>query len=258
MSMTMRAGAAILAGTTVAAAAVGCSSSDKSGKGDKTTIRVLAAASLSKTFDQLKHDFESKHDGVTVDIDYAGSSALAEQIVAGNDADVFASADEQTMGRVTKAGDAKGTPAIFATNTLTIATPPGNPAHITGFADLAKSGVKVAVCAAPVPCGAAEKALETKTGVKLHPVTEEDNVTAVLTKVTSDQVDAGVVYVTDVKALGSKVTAVDVPQASSIINKYPITVLKGSKHQPDAAAFVALVRSAAGQEVLRNAGFGAP
>ena len=83
---------------------------------------MLAAASLAKTFDQLKHDFESSHDGVTIDIVYAGSSALAEQIVAGNNADVFASADEQTMATVTKAGDADGTPAIFATNTLTIAT----------------------------------------------------------------------------------------------------------------------------------------
>lgn len=228
------------------------------GGGHSTTVHVLAAASLRKTFDSLGTRYEKAHKGVHVDIQYGGSSTLAQQVIAGTDADVFAAADEHTMGLVTTAGDAAGTPEIFATNTLQIAVPPGNPARITGFADLTRRGLTVAVCAAAVPCGAATVRLERATGVTLHPVTEEDNVTAVLTKVSAKQVDAGIVYVTDVKSQGAAVVGVRVPQANAILNRYPVTVLKAAKHHDDAAGFVALVRSAQGQRELREAGFGAP
>ena len=116
---------------------------------------MLAAASLTETFNALEKQFETDHPGVDVKLNYAGSSDLAQQIVNGAPADVFAAASDATMKTVTDAGLAAGTPKIFATNVLQIATAPGNPKGIASFADLAKPDLKVVVCAPQVPCGAA-------------------------------------------------------------------------------------------------------
>jgi molybdate transport system substrate-binding protein len=99
------------------------------------TLTVLAAASLTETFNALEKRFESDHPGVDVKLNYAGSSDLAQQIVNGAPADVFAAASDATMKTVTDAGLAAGTPSIFATNVLQIATVPGNPKGIASFAD---------------------------------------------------------------------------------------------------------------------------
>jgi molybdate transport system substrate-binding protein len=222
------------------------------------TLTVLAAASLQRTFTQLAHDFEAGHPGVSVRLSFGGSNSLATQITQGAPADVFAAANESTMQTVTKAGDAAGTPAIFATNTLVIATPAGNPRHLAGLADLATSGVKLDLCAPAVPCGAAAKKAFAAAGLVPHPVTEEVEVTAVVTKLELGEVDAGLVYRTDALAAGRKVTAVDFPQASSAVNRYPIVVLRGSRHASLAQAFLDQVRGASGTAVLHTAGFGSP
>jgi molybdate transport system substrate-binding protein len=171
---------------------------------------------------------------------------------------VFASADEANMKKVTDAGLASGTPVDFATNVLAIAVPPGNPAKITGWNDLAKPGVKVVVCAPQVPCGAATVKVEQSTGVTLHPVSEESAVTDVLGKVSSGEADAGIVYVTDVTGAGSSVESVPFPEAAGVVNTYPITVLKGAPNSKVADAFVEFVTGPEGQKVLSAAGFGKP
>jgi molybdate transport system substrate-binding protein len=150
---------------------------------------------------------------------------------------------------------AAGTPVNFATNTLEIAVPPGNPAKIASFADLAKPGVKVVVCAPAVPCGSATAKVEKATGTTLKPVSEEQSVTDVLGKVSAGEADAGLVYVTDVKGAGTKVVGVPFPESSSAVNTYPIVALKSSKNAALAAEFVKAVTGEPGQSILAAAGF---
>ncbi len=222
------------------------------------SIIVYGAASLTATFTTLADDFEAANPGVTVQTTFNGSSVLVTQIQAGAPADVFASADEATMAKITSGSLAAGKLVDFATNVLEIAVPVGNPAKIKTFADLAKPGVKTVICAVAVPCGAATQAVETATGVTITPVSEETAVTDVLAKVESGEADAGLVYVTDVKGAAGKVDGVDFSDASKAVNTYPIVALKGSQNPTVAAAFVAFVTGPKGQAVLKTAGFGKP
>ena len=176
----------------------------------------------------------------------------------GAPADVFASADTNNMNKAVQAGLLAGDPVNFASNTLTIVVAPGNPKNITSFQDLTKPGLSVVVCAPQVPCGSATKKVEDATGVQLNPVSEESQVTDVLTKVTTGEADAGLVYVTDAQGAGDKVTEVAFPESAGAINTYPIAVLKQSKDPELARKFVDLVTGEAGQKVLNAAGFAKP
>jgi len=219
------------------------------------TLTVFAAASLQATFTQIGTIFQTENPGSTVTFNFAGSSDLVTQLTAGAPADVFASADTNNMTKATTANLVSGTPVNFATSILTIVTPPGNPAGVTSFADLAKPGLNVVVCAPQVPCGAATATVETNTGVTLTPVSEENSVTDVLGKVTSGQVDAGLVYVTDAKNAGDKVTEVTFPEAAVVMNVYPIATLTAATQPALATKFVDLVVGPEGQQVLAAAGF---
>ncbi|MBO0867057.1 MAG: molybdate ABC transporter substrate-binding protein [Micromonosporaceae bacterium] len=259
----------VLAGFAVAAtlalAACGGSNGSNTGSGAPASatsitgdVSVFAAASLTESFTQIGKDFEAAHPGVSVKFNFAGSSALATQINQGAPADVFASAAPKNMKDVTDAGNADGTPTTFVKNQLVIAVPKGNPKHITGLADLVKPGVKVALCAAQVPCGAAANTALSAAGVKLTPVTLEQDVKQALAKVKLGEVDAALVYRTDAKAAASDVDGVEFPESAKAINEYPIVVLKGAPNRAGAQAFVAYVLSAAGKSVLSAAGFQAP
>jgi molybdate transport system substrate-binding protein len=239
----------------------GCASAKHSAAGRSAaapsvsgSVVVFAAASLKNTFTALAAQFETEHPAVKVVTSFGGSDSLAAQIVGGAPVDVFAAANTTTMATVENAHDAD--PATdFATNTLEIAVAPGDPLHIAGLADLAKPGVKLAVCASSVPCGAAaDKALQAAS-VTVRPVTEEQDVTSVLTKVELGEVDAGLVYRTDVKAAGAKVDGVDFAEASHAVNTYPIAVVTTGKNARAAAVFVQFVLSPRGQQVLLAAGF---
>ena len=251
-----------LAGTILlllaSATACGDDSDDSSGGDGGTTLTVYAAASLTRTFQQIGTEFEGEHDGVKVEFSFGGSSDLVAQLQEGAPADVFASADEANMEKLTGEDLQADDPRDFASNTLEIATPPGNPAGITSFADLAKDGVNVVVCAPEVPCGAATAKAEEATGVTLQPVSEEQSVTDVLAKVTSGEADAGLVYVTDVTGAGDAVDGVPFPESSDIVNTYPIVALKDSKHADLAQEFVDFVLGDSGQGILEEAGFAKP
>jgi molybdate transport system substrate-binding protein len=242
------------AALTAAAMLAGCSNSSPN-SGD---ITVFAASSLKSAFTALGTQLEKGNPGTHVKFSFAGSSDLVAQLTGGAPADVFASADTATMTKVVDASLVAGNPVNFATNTLTIVTPPGNPKHLASFADLAKPGTQVVVCAPQVPCGAATKKVEAATGTALTPVSEESTVTDVLGKVTAGQADAGLVYVTDAAGAGDKVTAVAFPEAGGAVNTYPIAVLKGSKNAATAQKFVDLVTGPDGRKVLAGAGFAAP
>ena len=226
-------------------------------------LTIYAAASLSGAFDELAKEFGDKHPGVTVKpINYDGSSTLATQIDGGAQVDVFASADRKNMQKVTDAKLASD-PVDFATNVMEIATAPGNPLRLTDLASLAKptsTGTvpTVVLCAPAVPCGSAAQTLLANAKVTLTPASEEQNVTAVLTKVKSGDADAGLVYVTDVKAAGSAVTGVPITGADAATNVYPIAELTKAPNPAAAAAFVAFVTGPQGRAVLKKFGFGAP
>jgi len=232
--------------------------SPTSGDAAPRTLTVLAAASLTETFNAMKTQFETDNPGVTVRISYGGSSDLASQIVNGAPADVFAAASDATMKTVTDKSLTAAPPVSFATNVLQIATQPGNPKGIATFADLAKPGLKVVVCAPPVPCGAAEQKVEKATGVTLTPVSQETDVKSVLGKVSSGNADAGLVYVTDVTAAKGQVQGVSFPEAQQAVTNYPIAVVKNAPQADLARKWVALVTGEFGQKTLQAAGFGAP
>jgi molybdate transport system substrate-binding protein len=222
------------------------------------TITVFAAASLMGTFTQLGKQFEAAHPGDTVKLSFGGSSTLATQITGGAPADVFASAAPANMDTVVSAGDASS-PKDFAKNTAEIAVPPTNPAKVTSVSDLAKSSVKVALCQPKVPCGVVASQVFKNAGVTVKPVTLQPDVKSVLTQVELGNVDAGMVYVTDVKAAGTKVKGVTIPASQNASTLYPIaTISSSSTHQAEAEAFVAYVLSPAGVQVLTAAGFQQP
>lgn len=222
-----------------------------------TTLTVYAASSLKGAFEALAADFEADHPGVDVAFSFAGSSDLATQIQQGAPADVFASADTATMDKLVADALTGTTPRNFASNTLEIAVPAGNPARITGLADLAKPGVKVVVCAAAVPCGKAAATVEATSGLDLQPVSEEQSVVDVMNKVISGEADAGLVYVTDVKAASDRVDGIGFAESAGAVNTYPIATVKGSGEAALARAFADLVLSAVGQRVLAEFGFAA-
>jgi molybdate transport system substrate-binding protein len=237
-----------------------CGTSDRgnhSPNGERRTLTVFAAASLKETFTELERRFEAEHVGVDVQISFGGSSDLAQQIVNGAPADVFASASESTMDTVSNAGLADGQPRVFASNRLQVAVQIGNPKGISGLADLAKDGVVLVVCAPQVPCGGAAIKVASKARVTLRPVSEEPDVKSVLGKVTAGEADAGLVYVTDVRAVAGKIAGVDFPESSGALTRYPIAVVKNARRAELARQFTGLVFGV-GQDVLRRAGFGEP
>ncbi|MEE2039904.1 molybdate ABC transporter substrate-binding protein [Nocardiopsis sp. CT-R113] len=231
---------------------------------ERGELHVFAAASLTDVFDDIAADFEEDHPGVDVVFNFAGSSELAAQINAGAPADVFAAANTSTMDQVVGgegldadwAAENGEDGAVFATNTLRIAVPPDNPAGIEDFDDLTGDDVSVALCAEEVPCGAATVTAMEASGVAITPVTYEEDVRAVLTKVELGEVDAGLVYATDVIAAGDRVTGIEFPEADEAVNDYPIGVLANTSDAGLAAEWVELVRSETGAQVLAAAGFG--
>ncbi|WP_371663830.1 molybdate ABC transporter substrate-binding protein [Streptomyces sp. NBC_00280] len=219
------------------------------------TVTVFAAASLKESFTALGKEFEEENPGTKVTFSFGGSDSLAASITGGAPADVFASASPKTMKIVTDAKDAAGTPATFVRNQLEIATLPGNPDRIASLKDLTKSGLKVVLCDKEVPCGAAAQKTLDASGVELTPVSYEQDVKSALTKVELKEADAAVVYRTDVKAAGDKVEGVEFPESAEAVNDYPIVLLKDAPNTDAAKAFIELVRSAEGRQVLTGAGF---
>jgi molybdate transport system substrate-binding protein len=161
------------------------------------------------------------------------------------------------MDTVVNAGDASN-PQDFAKNTAEVAVPPSNPGKVTSVNDLANSSVKVALCEPKVPCGVVAAEVFKNAGITVKPVTLQPDVKSVLTQVELGSVDAGMVYVTDVKAAGSKVKGVVIPASDNASTLYPIATVSSSTHQSEASAFVAYVLSPAGQQVLAAAGFQMP
>ena len=246
------------AGLALAVVPIGCSRDSGGDEAGVTaeTLTVFAAASLTEVFDELEARYENDHPEVDVVISFGSSTALAEQVQAGAPADVIATADEKSIGLVADAGLLDGQPELFATNTLALVTPPDDPAGISGLDDLA--GAVFVVCDPSAPCGAAARTVLSRSGVSAEPASYEEDVKAVLTKVTLGEADAGLVYVTDARAAGQQVTTHELDRAVNVVNPYLLGLVKESPQASAAADWIELVTSSAGRRVLREAGFGLP
>jgi molybdate transport system substrate-binding protein len=221
------------------------------------TITVFAASSLNASFTAMGTDFQQSHPGTTVQFNFAGSPTLVAQIQQGAIGDVFASADQPNMQRVVDGGLTAESPLVFARNDLEIVVRKGNPKHISSLSDLARPGLLVVLCFPGVPCGRyAAQALQ-KAGVTVKAASLETDVRAVLSKVALGEADAGIVYVTDVKAAGAGVEGVAIPPAFNVVAEYPIAVLKDSPNSALANAFVGYVLGD-GRRALLRYGFTTP
>jgi molybdate transport system substrate-binding protein len=259
----------IMTAGVTAAALAGCGSSGGSGSSAsaspstsaaasvKGSITVFAAASLQGAFTTIGNQFEAAHPGVRVTFSFGPSSGLATQITSGAPADVFASASPKNMQDVVSAGDA-ASPVTFANNVMEVAIPPKNPGHVSSVTDLGKSSVKVALCQPQVPCGVVAAEVFKNAKVTVKPVTLQPDVKSVLTQVELGNVDAGMVYVTDVKAAGAKVKGIVIPASENASTAYPIAPISKSSNLATARAFAAYVVSPAGESVLAAAGFQKP
>jgi molybdate transport system substrate-binding protein len=267
--MTTRALSALALAAALTLAACGSSADDDAGTATETTsespagdltgtLTVFAAASLTDVFGDLGDQLMADNPDLDIQFNFAGSSALATQLSQGAPADVFASANQPQMTVVTDAGLQAEDPTVFTENILEIAVPEGNPGNVTGLADFADPDLTLAICAADVPCGAAATKVFDAAGITAVPDTLEEDVRAALTKVELAEVDAALVYASDVQSAGSGVEGIEFPEAEDAINEYPICVLADAPNPDAAQAFVDLVLSDDGQKALEAAGFRAP
>ncbi len=251
----------ILLIATLAVSTAGCGdddSTDSAASGEiDGSLLVFAAASLTDAFGAIEAGFEAAHPGVDVQLNLAGSSALREQILEGAPADIFASANASNMDAVVEGGAVTAEPQVFVQNRLEIAVPDGNPGEVTGLADFADAGLLIGLCADVVPCGEFGRAALANAGVTPSIDTNEPDVRSLLTKIEADELDAGIVYVTDIVSAGDGVEGIEIPDDVNVVARYPIAALDESPNPVAAAAFVEFVVSVEGQATLSTFGFSA-
>ena len=255
--------AVLLVAFAFALTGAGCGSSPSPSASTDTdslsgSLTVSAASSLKSAFTEIEAAFEKAHPGVSVSVNFGASSTLAQQIIDGAPVDVFASADQATMTTVVDAKLVSGTPTVFATNSLEIIVRRGNPSGIASLTDLAKPGLVYITCAPEVPIGKYGAQSLQKAGVTVKPASFEPDVKGIVTKVSSGEADAGIVYATDVIAAGDSATGVLIPDEFNVRASYPDAMLTRSSTNAAAAAWMAFVSGVKGQSILQKFGFGAP
>lgn len=216
---------------------------------------MLAAASLTESFEQLGEQLTAEYPGLEVVLSFGPSSGLVEQVLAGAPADVLATADTRTMGNAVTGGAVEGEWEVFARNTLTLAVPAGNPGEVTGLADLAKPELRVAICEPEVPCGAASERLLTAAGVTAAPDTLTTDVKEATSLVSLGEADAALIYRTDAAAEGAAVESIEVPEAEEVVNDYPVAILVHAPNPDGAQVVVDAITGESGQAILADAGF---
>jgi molybdate transport system substrate-binding protein len=246
--------ALLVSGALLALVAAGCKHSAAGGGGP---VVVFAAASLTGPFTAMAREFERNHPG-GVQLVFEGTPDLVRKLRDGAQADVLASADEANMQKAVGAKGTAAPPRPFAHNVLTIVTGKGNPKGIRALADLARPDLKVLLCGPEVPAGSYARQALQKASVTVQPVSDEPDVKAVVSKVQLGEADAGIVYVTDAKAAGDKVSAVAIPDQHNVVAVYPIAVLSSASDRQAGEAFVQFVLAADGQRILQAAGFRGP
>jgi molybdate transport system substrate-binding protein len=245
----------MIAGVAVFGLVAGACGSDDDAEAASGDITVFAAASLTAAFEEIGVAFTLEHPDADVVFNFAASSGLVAQITEGAPADVFASADLGNMTKLTDAAANGSEPVVFTKNLAAIIVAPGNPKGITGVADLVNDDLIYVQCAPEVPCGKYAAAIFENAGVTVTPKSLEENVKAVVTKVTLGEADAGIVYVTDVTAAGADAEGVTIPDDVNVVAEYPIATTAAAPNAEGARAFVDFVMSEQGQKILQSYGF---
>ena len=219
------------------------------------TVTVLAAASLTESFDELGDQLAEEHPDLDVVFSFGPSSGLVEQVLAGAPADVLATADTRTMDNAVTGGAVQGDPVIFARNTLALVVPAGNPGGVTGLDDLAREELRIAICESEVPCGSASQRLLDAAGVTASPDTLATDVKEAASLVVLNEADAALVYLTDAAAGGSSVETIGVPEAADVVNDYAVAVLTEAQNPAGAQVVLTAITGEPGQQILGEAGF---
>jgi molybdate transport system substrate-binding protein len=244
----------MVAGMLLAVSASGCSSQPH----PTTSITVYASSAMIKSLTAIGKQFEAQNPGTSVEFIFASSSELSAQLTGGNDADVFVSGDRVNMAAVAHAGLVDSTPVPIAADDLVIATASGNHDHLASLADLARPGVRVAVCGAPGACGWATRQLQSRTGVRLNPQDIDTTEVDVLKDVESGKVDAGLVFKTDALNAGDNVSWFEFPESANATVTSWIATMKGSDEAELATKFVQDVTGPTGRKILADDGFAEP
>ncbi len=240
------------------AAACGSEGGDAEGASTNHQVTVFATSSLTEAFTEIGDAFMAARPEIDVIINFAASSTLVGQIIAGARADVFASADLASMAKLVDAEGVSDDPVVFARNRLEIVVGPGNPTGIDEVGDLADPDLIVVTCAVEAPCGAYAQQLFSNAGVAVTPKSFEENVKSVMSKVVLGEADAGVVYSTDVLAAGDDASGVAIPDDVNVIAEYPVVVTQEAPDPDAGRAFIEFVLSPAGREILDRYGFLSP
>jgi molybdate transport system substrate-binding protein len=235
--------------------ASGCSSQSHPAT---TSITVFASSAMINSLTAIGKQFEAENPGTSVAFIFASSSDLSAELLDGNDADVFVSGDHDNMSAIATAALIDSTPVPIAANNLVIATAPGNHDNVASFADLARPGVRVAVCGGPGACGSATRQLEDHTGVQLHPQYLDTTASDVLKDITSGKVDAGLVFKTDALNVGDNVPWFAFPEAADATVTSWIAPMKNSDQAELATKFIQDVTGVSGRKVFADAGFAEP
>jgi molybdate transport system substrate-binding protein len=231
---------------------VGC------GGSDKPTIKVSAAASLKTAFESYAKGFKP----ATVSFSFAGSDELAAQIRQGVKPDAYAAANTKLPADLYAKG-LVDRPAQFATNRLLIAIPDGS-TKVNSIGDLTKPGMRIAAGAPTVPIGAYTRTVLARLpagerqAIERNIRSNEPDVAGVVAKVAEGAVDAGFVYVTDVRGAGGKLTGIEIPGRLQPSVVYGASVVKGAPHPDQATRFVDGLLTGNGRRALAEAGFGPP
>ncbi|MGH8823130.1 MAG: molybdate ABC transporter substrate-binding protein [Jiangellaceae bacterium] len=237
------------------AAAVADGSPTATGVDVSGTVTVLAAASLTESFEELSDRLAEEYPDLEVTFSFGPSSGLVEQVLAGAPADLLATADTRTMDNAVAGAGVEGDPVIFARNTLALAVPAGNPGGVGGLDDLAREELRVAICAPEVPCGAASQRLLDAAGVTASPDTLATDVKEAASLVALNEADAALIYLTDAAAEGNTVETIEVPEAPEVVNDYPVAVLSEAQNPAGAQVVLAAIIGEPGQQILAEAGF---
>jgi molybdate transport system substrate-binding protein len=247
----MQRGVAIISRLLVVMQLVACGRSDSQ---DDAEVLVFAASSLTVVFEQFEADFEAEYPDIDVTLSFGASSALRVQIEQGAPADVIAVADRATADELVANGQILE-PTVFATNSMTIAVPVGNPGNITSISDFVNERLLLGACAPEVPCGVYAEQIFAASAVEPSLDTAEPDVRSLVTKIASGELDAGLVYETDVLAADGELIGIAIAESANVRAEYPIAVLDGVA-RPAAQQFVDFVLSETGQRILADAGFG--
>jgi len=235
-----------------------CGDDERSSSEQDRTVTVFAAASLAAAFTEIGDAFMVEYPDAEVVFNFAASSELVTQIGEGAPADVYASADQSNMAELVDAAGNTTEPVVFARNRLEIIVGPGNPTGITGVADLGDQDLIVVTCAPEVPCGTYASVVFANAEVTVTPKSLEENVKAVVSKVTLGEADAGIVYRTDVIAAGPDAAGVAIPNDINVVAEYPLAVTSEATNPDGAQAYIDFVLSEQGQAILESYGFLAP